>query len=233
MDKEAYTQTQIKRFLLIIPIISLLLYFSYLAVGIGIADLYAYSPRQKIEFWKNQQIPPSASELQEALTGIRSAIHWSSGNGEYHDIEGLLLYYQALNQHAQQNIAGFTELTQTALSSFRTASDLRPHWPYSHANIALMKSALNQYDNEFLHAISNATTFGPWENAVNVTVATAGFAGWHKLDTQTRQLVLENTERGLKRNIKQIKQQLIAINKLNLACIHIKSGKSRKTLCGY
>ena len=232
-DKEPVTDNQIIRPVLIIPTISLLLYLSYLAIGIGVSDLYAYSPRQKIEFWQNQQKSPTPEELQKALINIRSAIHWSPKNGEYHDIEGLLLYYQALNQHTQQNTAAFTDLTQHALNSFRIASELRPHWPYSYANIAMMKSALNQYDDEFSDAITQATRFGPWENAVNVTVTVAGFAGWHKLTEQTRRLVIENTERGLNRNTKRIKQQLTAINKLNLACIHIQSGHSRKKLCGY
>lgn len=230
-DISAAQQTRWR--ILTIPAIGLLIYLSYLAIGIGIADLYSYTPRQKIEFWQDNQAQPESAELAQALSNIRRSISWAPDNGEYRDIEGLLLYYQALNEQSNGNTPGFTELTNSALNSFRKAAELRPRWPYSQANIALIKSALDQYDQEFEQAIERATRFGPWENAVNISVTTAGFAGWHQLDTQTQKRVLENTERGLKRNIKQIKQQLKAINKLNLACIHIKSGSSRKKLCGY
>lgn len=219
--------------LLALPLIALLLYLSYLAAGIGIADLYAYSPRQQVEHWQHSNTAPQSEAITTALNSIDQAIDWAPDNGEYRDLKGILLYYRALELTVAGDQRSFTELTSASLASYRIAARLRPRWPYSWANIALMKAALNQFDEEFAQAVDNATRFGPWENAVNISITEAGFVGWHQLSETTRQQVLENTLRGLKRNNNQIKQRLKALNKLTLACIHIPSGPARKKLCGY
>ena len=63
---------------------------------------------------------------------------------------------------------------------------LRPHWPYSWANLALIKSDLQQFDVEYLYAVNQAERYGPWEIASNKALVQAGFNGPPKLNLNSR-----------------------------------------------
>ncbi len=222
-----------KRLLLTVTLTIALCGALFYSLSFGVADLYAYSPRQQLEHWQKTGHTPTADELTLPLNNINNAIRWQPANAEFKDIRGLLNYYQALNgyQLGQQDL--FNHFTQLALSDYREATGLRPDWPYSWANLALMKSALHQFDAEYIQALHQATQLGPWENAVNLTVTEAGMTGWSNLDSQTRKLVINNIERGINRNNKAIKQRLSDINKLGLICIYLKSSEQRQRLCGF
>ena len=167
------------------------------------------------------------------LASIRTAIEWQKNRAEYRDIEALLLYYQALHYYQAGSSAGYRESTLEAIAGYRNASQARPNWPYSWANLALMKASVQQFDHEFETALIKAIKLGPWENAVNISVAEAGLLGWAALTPATQNAVIENIERGLKRNTPVLKKRLKIINKLGMACIYLKASNERKRLCGF
>lgn len=148
-------------------------------------------------------------------------------------MHALLNYYQALQKYHGDDNAGFLSSTQLAANSYREAIKSRPNWPYSWANLALMKAAINQFDSEYQHAINQAVILGPWENAVNISVAEAGMLGWATLPPATQTAVIANIERGIKRNNNVLKKRLSAINKLGLVCLYLQGSKERKRLCGF
>lgn len=199
----------------------------------GIADLYAYSPRQHLEYWQKSAKTPPQDKLAAELASIRTAIEWQKNRAEYRDIEALLLYYQALHHYQTGSPADFRETTLEAIEGYRKATQERPNWPYSWASLALMKASVRQFDTEFEDAIIKAVKLGPWENSVNISVAEAGLLGWTSLAPSTQNAVIENIERGLKRNTPALKKSLKAINKLGMACIYLKASNERKRLCGF
>ncbi|RTE65219.1 hypothetical protein EH243_13330 [Amphritea opalescens] len=222
-----------QRLLITLPLIIALCAAIFYSVSIGFADLYGYSPRQHLKHWQKTGHTPTPDELEQALSSIHTAISKDPRNAEYRDMQGLLNYYQAINSYQQGDQALFIEYTQQALASYQQATRLRPNWPYSWANLALMKAMLQQYDSEYAQALTQAMAFGPWENDVNIVVAEAGMLGWFQLNSQIQDSLIKNIERGIKRNGKSIKQRLSAINKLGLACIYIEESKQRKRLCGF
>ncbi|MDO6562853.1 hypothetical protein Q4488_05590 [Amphritea sp. 1_MG-2023] len=221
------------RLLITAPLIIALCVAAYFAVGIGIADLHAYSPRQHLEYWQKKAKTPPTEELNQALNNITTAIHWNPLHAEYRDMHGLLNYYQAIDHYYQGNQDQFVQQTQQSLADYQLATQLRPNWPYSWANIALMKASLQQFDAEYRHALIQATTLGPWENGVNVSVTEAGMRGWSTLDSVTQAAVILNIERGIIRNHKNIKQRIAALDKLDLVCAQLKTSAQRKRLCGF
>lgn len=222
-----------RRLLFVAPLLILLLAASIAAISAGVADLYAYFPRQHLEHWQNTGKSPSETQLTQALGNIETARRWQPDNAEYNDMQALLLYYQAVTQYQRQDQSGFTATTRQAIDHYRQATLKRPNWPYSWANLALMKAAIQQFDQEYLHALQRATELGPWENAVNTSVAEAGLLGWPHLDQTTQMAVIKNIERGIKRNKKALKQRLGAINKLTIACINLQASIDRKQFCGF
>lgn len=217
----------------ILSLVVILFLAAVIATRTGTADFYAYSPRQHLQQWQKSAKIPSEEKLSAELTKIRTAIEWQENKAEYRDIEALLLYYQALHHYQANDPGGFHTSTLEAIESYRKATLERPNWPYSWANLALMKAAIKQFDPEYEQALIKAVTLGPWENSVNVSVAEAGLLGWSTLAPSTQSAVVDNIERGLKRNTPTLKKRLKAINKLGMACIYLKSSKERKQLCGF
>ena len=122
--------------------------------------------------------------------------------------------------------------TFEAIEGDRKATQVRPNWPYRWASRALRKASGRQFDTEFEGALIKAVTLGPWENSVNISVAEAGLLGWTSLAPSTQNAVIENIERGLKRNAPALKKSLKAINKLGMVCIYLKASNERTRLCG-
>ena len=222
-----------QRLLLTAPVILLLTIACFYTIPIGIADLHAYSPRQHLEHWQSQGSMPSQAEVTAQLGNIEQALDWQPDNAEFHDIKGLLNYYLAIHSYHDGDQHGYDSHLQASLQSYRNATQLRPNWPYSWANLALMKAAAATFDDEYRTAIHKATNLGPWENGVNINISEAGLIGWAFLDSATKAIVTDNLERTIKRNTKQLKLRLTAINKLGLACILLKSSKERKWLCRF
>ena len=186
-----------------------------------------------IEHWQKTGKSPTSDELAEALNNTDAAIAWQSFNAEYWEMQALLHYYQALHNYHSDNQNGFASSTELAANGYREAIRMRPNWPYSWANLALMKASVNQFDTEYEQAINQAVMLGPWENAVNISVAEAGMLGWSTLTPDTQAAVMKNIERGIKRNNGVLKKRLSAINKLGLACLYLQGSKARKRLCGF
>lgn len=226
-------QSDRKHLLVTLPLTLSLLFATAVAVSFGIADLYAYSPRQNLEHWQKSEKTPTESELSSAIKNITSAISWQPKNAEYRDIEALLYYYQAVQLNQNNDLSGFRAMVRKSVTSYRLSTQLRPNWPYSWANLALMKASVQQFDDEYQLALNRAIVLGPWENVVNISVVEAGLMGWKELTSSTQITVVENIERTIKRNTSALKLRLIAINKLGMACIHLKVSKERKRLCGF
>ncbi len=75
---------------------------------------------------------------------------------------------------------------------------LRPGSPYTWSNIALLKARLPEPDREFESALRNAALLGPWEPAVQVALAQAGFRHWEALAPETRASLVANAGRMLR-----------------------------------
>ncbi len=207
----------------------------------ALGDFAAYPARQSLEHWQTQGTVPDDAAIQAALTAADNALYWQANNGEYLDLKALLLYYRAISALQTEASALTPALAQTqaddytrqALDTYRQSTQARPHWPYSWANLALMKARLNEFDAEYHTALEQAIAFGPWENAVNISIAEAGMLGWFSLSKAQQQAIIANIQRGIPRNSPQIKQSLSAINKLALVCGHLAASPDRKRLCGF
>ncbi len=118
-----------------------------------------------------------------------------------------------------------------SLDLYRQASTLRPHWPYSWAGLALSKAKLSQMDEELFQAIDNSVLYGPWENAVNISIAEAGLLSWRYLPQAQQEAVLANIDRGLKRNYKEIRNIATQVNQTALLCDKLPDSKEKAKLC--
>jgi len=183
---------KILKYSLILIAIFITTYPAYQAATIVLADISHYPVKNAIAKSTTDH-PLSFEQLESLETKTLYAIKLRPDNGEYREYLGRLYYLKAI-QHTDSPHLFFDNI-QLAYDTHRKASQLRPNWPYSWANMALMKSHLNQFDAGFMHSFNQAEKFGPWEISSNITIAQAGLNGWTYLNPAMQDKTVQAIER--------------------------------------
>ena len=185
------------KFILSISLILLCCWVIFQASKVALADISHYPLKYFIEKLKPTELP-EIETLEKLQTKIQYSIDLRPNSAEYLEYIGRIYYLKALKQQR----ATSAEVRNTAQNSMRLALDahvkatkLRPKWPYSWANLALIKSHLEEFDQQYLSAIDLAIKNGAWEIASNNAISQAGFNGWHRLDDNYKTKVVAALER--------------------------------------
>ncbi|EPJ56267.1 MAG: hypothetical protein OFPI_00570 [Osedax symbiont Rs2] len=180
-----------KKFITLLAI-TLCCWVTYHATRLAIADIIHYPVKNWIES-VDITMPISEFELIQAEDKILKSIRFNPDNAEYWEYLGRIHYLRAISHYQDDSL--FNKFILMAYHSHKKAISLRPQWPYSWANLALMKSHLQQLDVEYLYAVNQAVLYGPWEIASNEAIVQAGFNGWRKLNINSRNMTTEALER--------------------------------------
>ncbi len=178
------------KYSLIAIMLSGLTYLIYLGIKIALADLSHYPLKNLIE---NQQNNITEQAAASAELKILKSIQLRPNNAEYHEYLARLYYLRAINNSADTR--AYQEYLKLAYNTHRKASQLRPEWPYSWANMALMKSRMQQFDVAFLYSINQAIKYGPWEIASNQAIVQAIFSNWNGLNQDSQNKAVQALER--------------------------------------
>lgn len=111
------------------------------------------------------QITPDHPQLYDDIAYLHASRALSLGN----PVSG--------NRVHQYQLA----LIDEAIANYRTASSLRPTFPYSWAYLALAKQVRGQYDPEFWLAFDKAMQFGSTESGVRGVLVEIACARWPDL----------------------------------------------------
>ena len=187
-----------------------LIWLIYLALNIALADIKHYPVKHWIKKIETGQATTKA-DIDIAIATIQSAIKHTPNNAEYREYLARLYFLSAIDVYNKDNnnLKAFRDDLVNAYIQHKTALKHRPQWPYSWANLALIKAHLQQFDNEFADAIINAETFGPWEIASNQAIAMAGLTGWRKISADLQTKTVTAIERIYQQK-KQIAKDLIS-----------------------
>jgi hypothetical protein len=167
------------------------------AAKIALADISHYPIKYFIERLKPTDLP-EISTLKKLQTKIQYSIYLRPNNAEYLEYIARIYYLMALKQRRARTVESkiaSEKSFRSALEAHIKATRLRPKWPYSWANIALVKSRLKEFDQQYLDAIDYAVQNGPWEIASNNAVSQAGLNGWHTLDNNFKAKTIAALER--------------------------------------
>ena len=187
-----------------------LIWLIYLALNIALADIKHYPVKHWIKKIETGQATTKA-DIDIAIATIQSAIKHTPNNAEYREYLARLYFLSAIDVYNKDNnnLKAFRDDLVNAYIQHKTALKHRPQWPYSWANLALIKAHLQQFDNEFANAIINAEKFGPWEIASNQAIAMAGLTGWRKISADLQTKTVTAIERIYQQK-KQIAKDLIS-----------------------
>jgi len=181
----------------------------YAAGKRGLADMADYPARRALAQWASEGRVPGDADWRVAYASLEHATALAAANPLYVEEMGRLLELRAAGMDRADPAA--RALLEQSRAQFRQAVAMRPGSPYAWSSLALVKFRLNEMDYEFYGALERAARFGPWEPAVQITLADIGLAGWMLLALPGKQQVLGALERGMLRQNKEI---------LRLAAVH-------------
>jgi len=213
---------QIRYLVMFLFLVSICFYI-YHSICILLADIYHYPVKNiVITHKKNTDI----SKLQAAKDYIHFSIKLRPEKAEFHEYLARVYFLLALaNQNKNKQ---FYQYINASYQQSLTASKLRPKWPYSWANMALMKSYLHQFDATFLYSIDKAIMNGPWEIASNQNIAQAIFNGWSELSKQVQLKGISALERVYQQDRTSALDLIVYYQQLNNICIYMKNKKIRQ-----
>ena len=191
-------------------------------------DLYGYKVRYVTSQWQNSGTLPELNEIEIALSDADTALNWEAGNPEYLELKARVLYYRALV--VGMSAGGLVDVALAKMLHLEAIA-LRPRWPYSWANLVLMKSYLREFDDEYHHALVQAVRFGPWEQSVHITLAQAGAISWGALSREQKRLYADNVQRGIVRSKEAVGAALDSFKKRSVVCAYLKRSVDQKRFC--
>lgn len=201
-----------------------LLAAALLSIGIhaaavrGLADAHYTHARLVLSVSADAKRPPEAGELADARASLRDALHFEPSNPLFVEQFARTQEMAAAFDEPRAALAQSRAVLAQALGGWREAARMRPGSPYVWASIALLKLRLSELDAEFYGALGRAAQFGPWEPAVQIAIADAGFAAWRRLAPSAKDLVIADLERALLRQAPEVRRLAAAHGTLPLIC---------------
>ena len=166
----------------------------FLGVRMFLAGVAGYQADAFISEWEKAANEPAPRSWQVAHDAAQRAIdYYPVADGYQFDRLGRIHSWKQFRQPYADAAAQDSRLA--ALVAYRAAVAARPNWPYSWARLAHSKRYLEQFDDEFAQALTQAFQLGPWRIGVNRELPEIGFSAWPHLDDVQRQATLESARR--------------------------------------
>jgi hypothetical protein len=185
----------------------LLGYFSYLAVGYGVAGGVSANASWQLERVTRSPGPGSGEWWKDDLRQVASNSRDPTAN------ELLAVAITAATSDPVQ--------LATAQRHLVKAIEWRPGSGYTWANLAMVKYKLGETDSIFEQALVNAMRLAPYEPEVQRDVVNYGLAVMEEVKLETRASIERAIALGMKRNASEILQISARRGKLGAACRHL------------
>ena len=171
-------------------VLVLLTGFAWLAVKQGLADSVAETALQNMLTWQADTL--TAAQVQQAYALMLDANELDADHPTYlHRLGRLSHLLMALDL---KNRAHWGALAKTY---YRQSLAVRPAWPLTWANLALVKADLLEFDGEMAQSLQYSAAYGPYEPGVLTIVAGLGLRNEAWLTPAMAEVVNGTIQRGL------------------------------------
>ena len=167
-----------------------LAYCAWFAVHQGLADGIAEQARTEMRGWDEAAL--DSVSVHNALDLMLRANELDPGHPTYLHRLGRLSHLLMGLELAQRD-----EWARRAKGYYRESLIVRPAWPITWANLALVKADQLEFDAEMNLALTNAMSLGPWEPGVLVMMANMATTRGQFLTSDMRAMLGANVARGL------------------------------------
>ena len=170
------------------------------------ADASTLAARTKIDDWRRGTGPRlTLDRWQATRTALQNGLRLAPGNAQLHDDLGFLnaAFAQRLGNPEPGSAPQVMqlELLDQTIAHYRAASQLRPTFPYSWANLALALHYRDSHTPEFWAAFDHALQYARHEESLHPTLAYLAFANWPDLGEPRQQAMLaivDSARKGIK-----------------------------------
>ena len=216
--------------LLLIP---LLLYLVWVAGSWGLADVYARPAINEIKRWQENKKNLELKDWDRLRIELEKALQLDPDNPDTNHfmalaLEGGYVDYPPRAASAQAS-------RRIALDYYRKAGRLRPAWPYTWVDLALVKYRLGEMDTEFYKAWHRSVELGPWEPGVQKVAAGIGLHGWNVLTKEDHAFTLEVIRKGANHSdtghARAMLDQVRSYGLLDLVCLIMEQDKPVQDYC--
>lgn len=176
-------------------LIPCLLCLAWVAGSRGLADVYARPVINEIRDWQEGKRTLALKDWDRLQTGLEKALALDPDNPDTNHFMALALEGGYADYPPQAVAAEIPR--RTALDYYRKAIRLRPVWPYTWIDLALVKYRLGERDAEFYAAWHRGVELGPWEPGVQRVAALIGLHSWSDLTKGDRTFTLEIIKKGV------------------------------------
>ena len=168
----------------------ILVLFAWLTVKQGLADSVAETALQNMLTWQADTL--TAAQVQQAYALMLEANELDADHPTYlHRLGRLSHLLMALDL---KNRAHWGALAKTY---YRQSLAVRPAWPLTWANLALVKADLLEFDGEMAQSLQYSAAYGPYEPGVLTIVAGLGLRNEAWLTPAMAEVVNGTIQRGL------------------------------------
>lgn len=211
---------------LCVLVLCLSLVMLVLGSRVFLASLNQYRASSFLADWEAKRQVPSEQAWQAAEQAISNAIAWyPAKNAAYAEQFGYMWQWRAYGANPSQ--ASSKQYQQQAISEFRTATVLRPTWPYAWSGLAYAKLTAGELDQEFSHAMQQAAEYGPSRIGINRRLAEIGLIAWTNLQPALRELTLAQASRTAHYSAAERTRLFTLaadVQKVELLCEHLQDG---------
>jgi len=153
----------------------------------GFSEVLTLNPRYLMSSWEKDGKINDEKNWQTALESLELANSINSSNPEIIFDMARLFEWRALQkpiwtEHAHQH-------RSEAIKKYRQTVENRPTWALAWASLAQNKFLNQEMDQEMWEALRNASTYGPWEAAVQRKLIWLGIATWKYIPSDLRDTI--------------------------------------------
>ncbi|MDD4910687.1 MAG: hypothetical protein PHP57_00185 [Sideroxydans sp.] len=174
------------------------------ATRFGVAELLSISARSEMDSWGKKGLAPTTADVESVGDRIQWAIRFADVNPSHHEDAARLSLMRALLPNVSP--AEKSLFLKQGVAEIQTSLHLRPISAYSWVIFLSLKRELNEYDDEFRHALHRAVELGPWESELIVALADIGLSAWDKMPAAEQAIIQQVFVRGMRRNQNQLNQ---------------------------
>jgi hypothetical protein len=164
------------------------------ALKFGGASLDYLSVKSIIASWQNNAAIGSQEEFDEVNASITNAQMLHGSHPLYAELAGQLQEWGAVSGYAD------SDALHLAKEHYLATTRLRPLWPVTWANLAMVKWRLNEFDEEMMSFLNKADELGPYTKEVNVLFTRLGISLYqanHPMYSDIKETVHERIRKGL------------------------------------
>ena len=206
--------------MLLLSLMAILLWFIYVAIAHGIANVFMLQVDNEIKQWTDgKKVTKDIWFLTHKK--LNWALKFDPYNPDLLERMGVIYYWRA---NISITLPEIFIAHKKALSYYFQVVKMKRTSAMAYVNIALMKYLLEQYDTQFQIALKQATVLSPWEPFIQRIVVEIGLSAWQHLSITNQMIVFATIKRGIKSGqtiqmsaiIKKYQRELIICTKSSI-----------------